>query len=251
MAKEAIAAPDPTTVDPAEVARFAALAADWWNPDGKFKPLHKLNPLRLEFLRDRLIDHFGCDSTSLRPFAELRLIDVGCGGGLVAEPMTRLGFTVTGIDAGAETVAAARAHAEEVGIAIDYRAAAAETLATAGERFDVVLALEVVEHVADLDAFFSAAAALVAPGGALVAATLNRTVKSYLFAIVGAEYMLRWLPRGTHDWGKFVRPSELVAALRRNGMRTVEIAGVTYHPIEDRWSLTTDLDVNYMLMAVK
>ncbi len=251
MAQEAIAAPDPTTVDSAEVARFAALAADWWNPDGKFKPLHKLNPLRLEFLRDRLIDHFGRDSTSLRPFAELRLIDVGCGGGLVAEPMTRLGFAVTGIDAGAETVAAARAHAEQIGIAIEYRAAAAETLATAGERFDVVLALEVVEHVPDLDAFLSAAAALVAPGGALVAATLNRTIKSYLFAIVGAEYMLRWLPRGTHDWGKFVRPSELVGALRRNGMRTVEIAGVTYNPIEDGWSLTTHLDVNYMVLAIK
>ncbi len=251
MAQEAIAAPDPTTVDPAEIARFAVLAESWWDPAGKFKPLHKLNPLRLGFLRDRLAGHFGRDSTALRPFAGLRLVDIGCGGGLVAEPMARLGFAVTGIDAGTETVAAARAHAEQIGLAVDYRAMAAETLAETGERFDVVLAMEIVEHVADLGAFLAAAATLVAPGGALVAATLNRTTKSYLFAIIGAEYVLGWLPRGTHDWGKFVRPSELAAGLRRNRLRAVEIAGVTYNPVTDRWSLTTDLDVNYMVFAVK
>ncbi len=165
--------------------------------------------------------------------------------------MARLGFSVTGIDAGTETVAAARAHAEQIGLAVDYRGMAAETLAETGERFDAVLAMEIVEHVADLGAFLTAAATLVAPGGALVAATLNRTTKSYLFAIIGAEYVLGWLPRGTHDWGKFVRPSELAAGLRRNRLRAVEIAGVTYNPVIDRWSLTTDLDVNYMVFAVK
>jgi 2-polyprenyl-6-hydroxyphenyl methylase/3-demethylubiquinone-9 3-methyltransferase len=239
----------PSTVDPAEIARFAALAESWWDPAGKFKPLHRLNPVRLGFLRDRLTAHFKRDSAALRPFEGLRLLDVGCGGGLVAEPMARLGFAVTGIDAGDETVAIARAHAAQSGLAIDYRATAAETLAASDERFDVVLALEIVEHVADLDAFIAAAATLVRPGGAFVAATLNRTAKSYLFAIVGAEYVLGWLPRGTHDWRKFVRPSELAAVLRRNRLRVEEVAGITYNPLGDSWALSGDLDVNYMAFA--
>jgi 2-polyprenyl-6-hydroxyphenyl methylase/3-demethylubiquinone-9 3-methyltransferase len=239
----------PSTVDPAEIARFAALAESWWDPAGKFKPLHRLNPVRLRFLRDRLTAHFKRDSATLRPFEGLRLLDIGCGGGLVAEPMARLGFAVTGIDAGAETVATASTHAAQSGLAIDYRAIAAETLAASGERFDVVLALEIVEHVADLDAFIAAAATLVRPGGAFVAATLNRTAKSYLFAIVGAEYVLGWLPRGTHDWRKFVRPSELAAALRRNRLRVDEIAGITYNLLGDSWALSADLDVNYMAFA--
>jgi 2-polyprenyl-6-hydroxyphenyl methylase/3-demethylubiquinone-9 3-methyltransferase len=251
MRQEAIAAPSTNTVDPTEIARFAALAEAWWDPDGKFKPLHRLNPLRLGFLRERLIGHFGRDSGSLCPFQGLRLLDIGCGGGLVAEPMARLGFTVTGIDAAAEIVLTARSHAEQAGLAIDYRATAAETLAASGERFDVVLAMEIIEHVADLGAFLAAAAALVRPGGAFVAATLNRTAKSYLFAVVGAEYVLGWLPRGTHEWRRFVRPSELAAGLRRNGLRAREIAGVTYNPIADRWSLNRDLDVNYMVYAVR
>jgi 2-polyprenyl-6-hydroxyphenyl methylase / 3-demethylubiquinone-9 3-methyltransferase len=251
MPQKAFAASDPTTVDPAEIARFAALAEGWWDPAGKFKPLHKLNPLRLGFLRERLTRHFARDSTALRPFQGLRLLDIGCGGGLVAEPMARLGFAVTGIDAAAETIATARTHAGQVGLGIDYRAIAAETLAAAGEQFDVVLSLEIVEHVADLETFLAAAAALTKPGGALVAATLNRTGKSYLFAIIGAEYVLGWLPHGTHEWRKFVRPSELVAGLRRNRLRVTEIAGVTYNPLTDRWSLTTDVDINYMIFAVK
>jgi len=251
MGQEAAAMRGANTVDPTEIARFAALAEGWWDLNGKFKPLHRLNPLRLAFLRERLIAHFGRDTGSLRPFQGLRLLDIGCGGGLVAEPMTRLGFAVTGIDAAAETVLTARRHAEEAGLAIDYRAVAAETLAASDERFDVVLAMEIIEHVADLGAFLAAAAALVRPGGAFVAATLNRTAKSYLFAIVGAEYVLGWLPRGTHEWRRFVRPSELAAGLRRNGLHAREIAGVAYNPIADRWSLVRDLDVNYMVFAVK
>ncbi|HEX3500573.1 MAG TPA: bifunctional 2-polyprenyl-6-hydroxyphenol methylase/3-demethylubiquinol 3-O-methyltransferase UbiG [Stellaceae bacterium] len=241
--------PGPTTVDPAEIARFTAMAESWWDPVGKFKPLHRLNPVRLGFLRDRLTAHFSRDPTALRPFEGLRLLDIGCGGGLVAEPMARLGFAVTGIDAGAAIVATAHTHAAQSGLAIDYRAVAAETLAASGELFDVVLALEIVEHVADLDAFLAAAATLVRPGGAFVAATLNRTAKSYLFAIIGAEYVLGWLPRGTHDWRKFVRPSELAAQLRRNRLRVEEITGVTYNPLGDSWALSSDLDVNYMAFA--
>jgi len=251
MREEATPMRGDNTVDPAEIDRFAALAEGWWDPNGKFKPLHRLNPLRLAFLRERLVAHFGRDPRSLRPFPGLRLLDIGCGGGLIAEPMTRLGFAVTGIDAAAETVLTARRHAEETGLDVDYRAAAAETLAASDERFDVVLAMEIIEHVADLDAFLAAAAALVRPGGAFVAATLNRTAKSYLFAIVGAEYVLGWLPRGTHEWRRFVRPSELAAGLRRNGLRAREIAGVAYNPVADRWSLVRDLDVNYMVFAVK
>lgn len=251
MPRKAIAASRSSTVDPAEIARFAALAEAWWDPAGKFAPLHKLNPLRLGFLRDRLAVHFVRDAASLRPFEGLSLLDIGCGGGLVAEPAARLGFAVTGIDAGAEAIATAGAHAEQTGLVIDYRAVAAETLTVAGEQFDVVLALEIVEHVADLAAFLAAAAALLKPGGTFVAATLNRTAKSYLFAIVGAEYVLGWLPRGTHEWRKFVRPSELVAGLRRNRLRAAEIAGVSYNPVTARWALTADLDVNYMVLALK
>jgi 2-polyprenyl-6-hydroxyphenyl methylase / 3-demethylubiquinone-9 3-methyltransferase len=238
------------TVDPGEIARFAALAESWWDPGGKLRPLHRLNPLRLGFLRERLTAHFRRDAAALRPFDGLRLLDIGCGGGLVAEPMARLGFAVTGIDAAAETVATACAHAAQSRLAIDYRALSAETLAASGERFDVVLALEIVEHVADLAAFIAAAAALMRPGGAFVAATLNRTAKSYLLAIIGAEYLLGWLPRGTHDWQKFVRPSELAALLRRNRLAIRELAGVAYNPLADRWSLSDDLDVNYMVLAV-
>ena len=241
----------PTTVDPAEITRFAAHADSWWDPNGKFRPLHKVNPVRLAFLHDRLAAHFGRDATMLKPFEGLRLLDIGCGGGLVAEPMTRLGFTVVGVDATAETIATARLHAEEGGLAIDYRAMAVEELAATGEQFDVVLALEIIEHVADVAAFSKAAASVLKPGGAFVAATLNRTAKAYLFAVLGAEYVLGWLPRGTHDWKKFVRPSELAAALRRNGIRPEEITGVGFNPLRDRWSLTRDLDVNYMVYGVK
>ncbi len=239
------------TVDPAEIGRFAAMASEWWAPHGKFRPLHKLNPVRLAYIRDQLCGHFGRDARRPRPFAGLRLLDVGCGGGLLAEPLTRLGAAVTGIDASATNIGIARTHAAESDLSIDYRHAAAETLVAAGETFDAVLALEVVEHVADLDAFVGGCAALVRPGGAAILATLNRTPQSFLLAIVGAEYVLRWLPVGTHDWRKFVRPSELGAALRRHGAEIRDLTGVAYNPIGDAWRLARDLAVNYMAFAVK
>jgi 2-polyprenyl-6-hydroxyphenyl methylase/3-demethylubiquinone-9 3-methyltransferase len=247
-----MSADTPGTVDTAEVDRFAALAERWWDPQGEMRPLHRLNPTRIAFIRDRLADHFGRDRQSLTPFEGLRLLDVGCGGGLLAEPMARLGFRVTGIDAAERSLAIARAHAAETGLAIDYRFATAEHLAAAGERFDAVLAMEIVEHVADRELFLAAAAGVEAPGGALSAATLIRTPKSFLLAIVGAEYLLGWLPRGTHRWSKLVRPSELVTPLRRHGLAVRELTGVAYDPLSGAWSLAPrDLDVNYMLFATR
>jgi 2-polyprenyl-6-hydroxyphenyl methylase / 3-demethylubiquinone-9 3-methyltransferase len=239
------------TVDRDEIDRFARIAQAWWDPEGEFRPLHKLNPVRLGFIRDRLAGHFGRDARSVRPFAGLRLLDIGCGGGLVSEPLARLGFAVTGIDAGEEMLEVARAHAAESGVAADYRRIAAEDLAAGGERFDVVLALEVVEHVADPELFLAAVAQLVKPGGALIAATINRTPKAFFFAILGAEYLLRWLPRGTHHWEKFRRPSELAAGLRPGGLAVQEVCGLVYNPLADRWALGRDLDVNYLLFATK
>jgi 2-polyprenyl-6-hydroxyphenyl methylase/3-demethylubiquinone-9 3-methyltransferase len=241
--------PEAASVDPAELAKFAALAASWWDPAGQFAPLHRLNPVRLGFVRDRAAARFGRDPRAGRPLAGLRLLDIGCGGGLLAEPLARLGAAVTAIDAGARNIAVARLHAEQAGLAIDYRVTAAETLAESPERFDIVLAMEVVEHVADLDAFLGAAVALLAPGGLLFLATINRTAKAFALAVVGAEYVLRWLPRGTHDWRRFVRPSELAAALRRHGAAPLEIRGVAYQPLADRWALSADLDVNYMMVS--
>jgi 2-polyprenyl-6-hydroxyphenyl methylase/3-demethylubiquinone-9 3-methyltransferase len=243
---------DPSgTVDDDEVARFSALAEEWWNPTGKFRPLHKFNPVRLRYVRDRLAGHFDRDPLSPTPLRGLRLLDIGCGGGLLSEPMARLGANVVGVDPSSRNIGVARIHAERAGLDIDYRAATAEALEAAGERFDVVLNMEVVEHVADVDRFLGTCANLIGPGGCMVAATLNRTPKSFALAIVGAEYVLRWLPRGTHDWRKFVRPSEIVGALRRHGVEVEELVGVTYNPLSDLWSTTRDLDVNYMLFAVK
>lgn len=239
------------TVNSGEIGRFAAQADAWWDPTGSFRALHRINPVRLDFIRQRLLVHFGCNASALRPFDGLSLLDIGCGGGLVAEPMARLGFAVTGIDAGAEAIEAARTHAEAVGLTIDYRIAAAELLVEAGERFDAVLALEVIEHVADTGAFLASVGALVRPGGAFIGATLNRTARSFALAIVGAEYLFRWLPPGTHEWGKFLRPSEFVLGLRRNGLVATQIAGIVYDPHRARWSLSPDLAVNYMLAAVR
>lgn len=245
--------PIPATgsVDEAEVARFSAIAADWWNPHGKFKPLHRFNPLRLGYLRDRLIAHFRRDRQTAQPLAGLRLLDIGCGGGLLAEPLTRLGAAVTGIDASATTIAVAKLHSEQMGLSIDYRESTAEALQAAGERFDVVLAMEVVEHVTDRPAFLATAADLLTPGGAMVVATLNRTTKSYAFAIIGAEYVLAWLPRGTHEWRKFVKPEELTAELAATGLAIAEVTGASYSPLADRWSLSGDTSVNYMVLATK
>jgi 2-polyprenyl-6-hydroxyphenyl methylase/3-demethylubiquinone-9 3-methyltransferase len=231
------------TVDPTEITRFAAQAASWWDPEGSFRPLHRLNPARLAFIRDALTAHFGRDPRSLAPFAGLTLCDVGCGGGLIAEPMARLGFQATAIDADEQAIAVARAHAEAGGLTIDYRGETAESLATAGARFDVVLALEIVEHVADPEAFFAACA--------FIGATLNRTPQSYALGIIGAEYVLRWLPRGTHDWRRFLRPSEFVLGLRRAGLATTKLTGLRYRLTSGDWALTDDLSVNYLLMAIK
>ncbi len=243
------------SVDPDEVAKFAALAGEWWDPAGKFAPLHRLNPARLTFIRDRIAAHRGRDPLAERPLAGLRVLDIGCGGGLLCEPLARLGARVTGIDAAERNVTVAAEHAAEAGLDIDYRHSTAEDLATgttSGNRFDLILNMEVVEHVADVAAFLQASAALVAPGGAMALATLNRTPKSFALAIVGAEYILRWLPRGTHDWRRFLRPSELVASLRAAGLETRELTGVTYNPLTGAWRLTPhDLDVNYMVFAVK
>ncbi len=239
------------TVDREEVERFARIARAWWEPEGEFRPLHKLNPVRLGFIRDRLAAHFQRDPRASRPFAGLRLLDIGCGGGLVSEPLARLGFAVTGIDAGEAMLEVARGHAAESGVAVDYRRTTAEDLAAGGERFDAVLALEVVEHVAAPELFLAAAARLVRPGGAFIAATLNRTPKAFLFAILGAEYLLRWLPRGTHHWDKFLRPSELAAGVRAGGLELREVSGLAYNPLADRWSLSRDVAVNYMLFAIK
>ncbi len=239
------------TALPDELAKFSAMADAWWDPEGDFKPLHRFNPVRIAFIRDRLAAHFGRDITTERPFEGLTLLDIGCGGGLLCEPMARLGFAVTGIDAAERNIGTAGVHAGRSGLEIDYRCAMPEDLLADGTRFDAVLSMEVVEHVADVDLFLESVAALAKPGGAVIAATMNRTLKSLALAKIGAEYILRWLPRGTHDWRKFVRPSELSEGLRAGGLSVEALAGMTYDPINDRWRLTEDLSVNYMLMASK
>ncbi len=241
----------PTTIDPAEIASFGKVAARWWDTEGEFRPLHRLNPARLGFIRDNLAAHFGRDIKKPRPFAGLSLLDIGCGGGIVAEPLARLGFAVTGIDADRAAIAVARDHAEASGLAIDYRIEASEDLARRRLKFDAVLALEVVEHVADIGLFLKTAAALVKPGGALIASTINRTLQAFLFAIIGAEYVLRWVPRGTHHWSKFVRPSELAAGLRENGLEIGGIEGMSYDARTASWRLGGGLAVNYLLFASK
>ncbi|MEQ8601814.1 MAG: bifunctional 2-polyprenyl-6-hydroxyphenol methylase/3-demethylubiquinol 3-O-methyltransferase UbiG [Marivibrio sp.] len=240
------------SVDRSEVEKFSRIAAQWWDEEGEFKPLHKLNPVRLQFLRDRLCARFGRDAKSVRPFEGLRLLDVGCGGGLVCEPLARLGAEVVGLDATEESIGVARAHAAESGLQIDYRFETAEALAAAGETFDAVLALEVVEHVTDPPAFVATCASMVRPGGAMALSTLNRSPKGFLLGVVAAEYVLRWLPRGTHDWKRFVKPSELAAMLRASGLRLADLQGLVYDPVSDDFRLDPkDLNVNYLAFAVK
>lgn len=236
---------------PDEVARFAAQAESWWDPDGPFKPLHRLNPTRLAFIRDHIAAHFGRDPLGEKPLKELDLLDVGCGGGLLCEPMSRLGARVFGIDAAPESIAVAGHHARQAGLVIEYRDALPEDLATGKRRFDVVLNMEVVEHVADLGIFLGACSTLVRPGGVMVLSTINRTVKSLALAKVAAEYVLRWVQPGTHDWRKFVRPSELTRGLDDHGMRVSDLKGMTYSPLSGAWRLGNDLSVNYLAFAVK
>ena len=237
------------SVDQDEVARFSRLAAQWWDARGPMAALHKFNPVRLTYIRDRAAEHFGRDPARLDSLAGLRVLDIGCGGGILSEPLARLGARVVGADPSESNIAVAKRHAERAGLSIDYRAGAAEALAQSGETFDVVLAMEVVEHVADLGLFIELAARLVAPGGLLLVATLNRTAKSFALAIVGAEYILRWLPRGTHRWEKFVTPNELEIAIEQSGFKVADEIGVVYNLFADRWQLSADTDVNYMMVA--
>jgi 2-polyprenyl-6-hydroxyphenyl methylase / 3-demethylubiquinone-9 3-methyltransferase len=240
-----------STVDEAEVAQFSRLAAEWWDPRGKMAALHKLNPLRLAYIRDAACRQFGRDAKRLDGLQGLRILDIGCGGGILSEPLARLGADMVGADPAEANIEAAKRHAAQAGLSVDYRATTAEALADAGERFDVVLAMEVVEHVADVGLFVARCCEMVKPGGLMVAATINRTLKSFALAIVGAEYILRWLPRGTHRWDKFVTPDELEAAIEKNSLQAIDERGVIYNPLADRWQLSTDMDVNYMVVAAR
>ena len=228
-----------TTIDTGEVERFSALAAEWWNPNGKFRPLHKFNPVRLAYIRDRVAERFGRDPHAAKPFEGLRVLDIGCGGGLLCEPLARLGADMVGAAATAPNIEVARLHAAETG----------EDLADAGETFDVILNMEVVEHVADVDLFIGKCAEMLKPNGIMFVATINRTLKALGLAIFGAEYILRWLPRGTHQYEKLVRPDELEVALGRAGLSVIDRTGVTYNPLGDRWQRSKDMDVNYMVLA--
>ncbi len=243
--------PSAGTIDDDAVGHFARLAGQWWDPRGPWATLHRFNPVRLAYIRDQAAAHFSRDPARLDSLQGLRILDIGCGGGVLCEPLARLGAEVVGIDPVADSIAAAQHHAGAAGLAIDYRCTTAEDLADRGEVFDVVLAMEVVEHVADFNLFIAEAAALVKPGGLMVVATLNRTIKSFALAIVGAEYVLRWLPRGTHQWDKFVTPNELEMALAQSGARFLDETGVIYNPFADRWQLSADMDVNYMVAAEK
>ena len=241
-----------TTVDPSEVAKFEAMAADWWDPAGKFKPLHMMNPVRLDYITGQIAAEFARDLTGPRPFEGLRLLDIGCGGGLLSEPMARLGAEVVGADAAERNIPVARVHAEQSGLEIDYRHTTAEALAEAGEEFDVVLNMEVVEHVADPLAYLTACQRLLKPGGLMVASTINRNPKSFMLAIVGAERVMRWLPVGTHDWSKFITPGELEDLITRAGLRPVDAKGFVFNPVSWQWSISTrDLSVNYVTASLK
>jgi 2-polyprenyl-6-hydroxyphenyl methylase / 3-demethylubiquinone-9 3-methyltransferase len=241
-----------SSIDAAEVAKFEAMAAEWWDPTGKFKPLHMLNPCRLDYIIDQIAAEFARDPKADRPFAGLRLLDIGCGGGLLSEPMARLGAEVVGADAAARNIPVARLHAAQSGLAIDYRHTTAEALAEAGERFDVVLNMEVVEHVADPQAFLATCRELLEPGGLMVCSTLNRNPKSFALAIVGAERVMRWLPPGTHDWRKFLTPDELFAMLQRAGLDPVDRKGFVFNPLAWDWHISDrDLSVNYVTASVR
>ncbi|WP_171230290.1 bifunctional 2-polyprenyl-6-hydroxyphenol methylase/3-demethylubiquinol 3-O-methyltransferase UbiG [Ruegeria sp. HKCCA4008] len=242
----------PNTVDPSEIAKFEAMAAEWWDPHGKFKPLHMLNPCRLDYITQQIAGEFDRDLKSPVPFEGLRLLDIGCGGGLLSEPMARLGADVVGADAAERNLPVARIHAEQSGLKIDYRHTTAEDMAAAGEQFDVVLNMEVVEHVADPLSYLTATRQLLKPGGLEICSTINRNPKSYAMAIFGAEVVMRWLPRGTHEWNKFITPDELFDLLRQAGLDPVDRKGFVFNPITWSWSISDrDLSVNYVTASVK
>ncbi|MEY3083339.1 MAG: bifunctional 2-polyprenyl-6-hydroxyphenol methylase/3-demethylubiquinol 3-O-methyltransferase UbiG [Pseudomonadota bacterium] len=239
------------SLDPSEVAKFSAMAAEWWNPKGKFGVLHVFNPVRLQFIKEQVTARLARDPLEREPFEGLRFLDIGCGGGLLTEPMSRLGASITGVDPSERNIKTASVHAQEMGLDIDYRVGTAEDLAAAGEQFDVILNMEVIEHVADPVAFTRTCASMLKPGGLMFVATLNRTLKSFGLAIVGAEYVLGWLPKGTHQWEKFITPAELKGWLADNGLTVKEELGVTYSPFTRQWRVSRDMDVNYMLVAQK
>ncbi len=239
----------PSTVDQGEIERFSALAAEWWDPRGKMAPLHKFNPLRFGYSRDQAAARLQRDRKRLDSMKGLHILDIGCGGGLLCEPLARLGASVVGVDPSETNVAAARQHADQADLAVDYRCTTAEDLAETNERFDIVLAMEVVEHVADVPLFVQCCARMVRPGGLMIAATINRTLKSFALAIVGAEYILRWLPVGSHRWDKYVTPNELEIAIEQAGLRVTHEQGVIYNLFRDEWQFSTDTDVNYILTA--
>jgi 2-polyprenyl-6-hydroxyphenyl methylase/3-demethylubiquinone-9 3-methyltransferase len=239
------------TVDPREIARFDAQAARWWDPKGEMRALHAINPIRIDYLRERLARHFGKNPVSPRPLAGLRILDIGCGGGLLTEALAKLGARMTGVDMAEDALAIAKSHAKASKLATDYRASDIETVAESGATFDAVVAMEIVEHVADLPAFLEAAARCVRPGGALALSTLNRTAKSFLLGIVAAEYVLRLVPQGTHDWKKFVRPSELARHLRAAGLSVEDKSGIAVDPFTGRFRLVRDLGVNYLAFAIR
>jgi 2-polyprenyl-6-hydroxyphenyl methylase/3-demethylubiquinone-9 3-methyltransferase len=238
-----------TSIDPAEVARFERIAQTWWDPKGPMRTLHKFNPVRLTYIRDEACRRFGRDPRSAQSLAGLTILDVGCGGGVLSEPLARLGASVTGLDPAPTNIEVAKRHAERAGVAVDYRSETVETVVARGETFDIVLAMEVVEHVADVQAFVTACTRAVKPGGVLGIATLNRTLRAFALAIVGAEYVLGWLPKGTHQWEKFVTPAELALALEAAGFAVADQQGVVYNPLRDQWSLSSDVGVNYMVVA--
>lgn len=240
------------TIDPAEVAKFEAMAAEWWDTEGKFKPLHLMNPCRLDYITTQIAAEYDRDLTQALPFQGLRILDIGCGGGLLSEPMARLGAEVVGADAAPRNIPVAQIHAAQSGLVIDYRNTTAEDLAAAGERFDVVLNMEVVEHVADPLGYLTACQLLLKPGGLMICSTLNRNAKSFMMAIVGAEWVMRWLPKGTHDWAKFITPDELYGLIRKAGLEPVDRKGMVFNPVSWKWSTSArDLSVNYVTASVK
>jgi len=238
-----------TTIDQAEVDRFSAMAAEWWDPNGKFKPLHKFNPVRLTYIRENICQRFDRDRKAPNALKGLRILDIGCGGGLLCEPMSRMGAEVVGADASDVNIEVAKIHAGQSGVDVDYRATTAEDLAASGEKFDVVLNMEVVEHVADVDLFLTACCEMVKPNGLMFVATINRTAKARALAIFMAEQVLRWLPKGTHTYEKLVRPEEIETPVNASGMEIIDRTGVFFNPLTDRWNMSRDMDVNYMLLA--